>query len=282
MAQQGSRFTVDLGSVQLPGLVEKQVETEIRDVVLRALARVEPRYSSTLRRSMFDQFPGRTLGLWLDPDFDPWGDGAPSVEDHTLIIESVMRHPFQILRALGYRPGDQKPSGSEVLDAALRVDQVDEYTKTRIKTVLEVLPAVQEAQASLPRTAARELDELGRRLREQPIEDQIRSLREQDLQAEFKRDGFAAGMEIAARLLEHGAGSIYSPDFGFYNIIGDGQSATAKKDAVDTIKDADYLGGVAGGAVGATGVVTIPAGAAAGAAGASAGAAIAAVIDWLW
>jgi hypothetical protein len=33
--QEGSRFVVDLGSVTLPPLTEKQVETEIRRVVLR-------------------------------------------------------------------------------------------------------------------------------------------------------------------------------------------------------------------------------------------------------
>lgn len=282
MAEQGSRFTVDLGSVQLPGLVEKQVETEIRDVVLRALARVDHGSSRRLHRSMFDRFPGRTLGLWLDPDIDPWGGGPPTIEDHTLIMHSVMNHPFQILRALQYRPGDDKPSGGEVLDAALSVDQVDEFTKARIKTVLEILPEVEKATEAMPKTSRRRVDDLGRKLAGQPVEAQVRALRDPALQEGLASEGLAVGMEVAARLLEDGAGSIYSPDFGFYHLIADGTSASARKDTVDTIKDIDYLGGVAGGAAGAAGVVTIPAGVAVGAAAASAGAAVAAVIDWLW
>ena len=174
----GSRFTVDLGSVRLPGIVEKQVETEIRGVVLRALARSDAGGVSWLDRSIFDTFPGRTLGLWLDPDvIFPRPGGPLTPEDHTLIMREVMKHPFQVIRYLGYKPGDAKPDGSAVLEAALRVDSIDAFTKDRIKAVLEILPKLDEARGSVPKAVTRAMDGLNRRLAGQPIENQIRILR---------------------------------------------------------------------------------------------------------
>ena len=199
-----------------------------------------------------------------------------------MIIQSVMKYPFQVLRHLQHKPGDDAPGGDAVLEAALGVDQIDPFTKDRISTVLEVLPEIERARSSMPEEALRELDELGRKLGGEPLEVQIALLRDPGLQREFRRDGFASGMEFGARILEDGAGTIYSPDYGFYDLISDGKTAAAKKDTVDKIKDIDYLGGVAGGAAGAAGLVTIPVGAASGAAAASAGAVIGAVIDWLW
>ncbi len=280
----GSRFTVDLGSVRLPGIVEKQVETEIRGVVLRALARSDAGGVSWLDRSIFDTFPGRTLGLWLDPDvIFPRPGGPLTPEDHTLIMREVMKHPFQVIRYLGYKPGDAKPDGSAVLEAALRVDSIDAFTKDRIKAVLEILPKLDEARGSVPKAVTRAMDGLNRRLAGQPIENQIRILRDPEMRAEMDHEGLDVGMEFGARILEDGAGSIYSPDYGFYQTIGDGQTATARKGTVDTIKDIDYFGGVAGAGAGVfVGGVGAGPGAAAGAAGASAGAAIAAVVDWLF
>lgn len=281
---EGSRFTVDLGSIQLPAIVEKQVETDIRDVVLEALARSDAGGVSRLGRRIFDTFPGRTLGLWLDPDVIFPEPGGPLVpEDHTLIMREIMKHPFHVLRYLDVKPGGARPGGSEVLEAALQVEQIDAFTKERIRSVLEILPKLDEARAGSPKTLLRAVDGLERQMAAQPVEAQIRMLRDASLRGRLDHDGLAAGMEVAARILEDGAGSIYSPDFGFYRTLGEGQSATAKKDTVDTIKDADSLGAVAGGGVGlvVAGVGAGP-GAAAGAAGASAGAAIGALIDWLF
>ena len=56
-------------------------------------------------------------------------------------------------------------------------------------------------------------------------------------------------LEQVADILEDGAGTIYSPDFSFYRTLRSGVSAK-KKDAVDTIKDADAIGATAGGLVG--------------------------------
>lgn len=64
----GSRFMVDLGDVKLPSVVEEQVESEIRAVVLRALA--DPNLSAPreVASRAFDKFTGRTRGLWLNPE----------------------------------------------------------------------------------------------------------------------------------------------------------------------------------------------------------------------
>lgn len=280
----GSRFTVDLGSVKLPAVVEKQVETEIRGVVLRALGTTEFGGRSRLPESIFDTFPGRTLGLWLDPDAPfPQPDGPLSPRDHTLIMREVMSHPVEIVRALRLSRGDPKPSGAEVLEAALDVDDIDGYTKERIKAVLEILPQLEEAQSKLPRTVRRSVTGLVEdRLSGQPLVEQVRLLRDATVRQEVA-DVHDEAMEAAAQILEDGADSIYSPDFSFHRTLRSGTARAAQKDTVDGVKDADAIGATGGGFAGTVipGVGTA-AGAAAGGAGASAGYAIGAFIGWLF
>jgi hypothetical protein len=77
---EGSRFLVDLGSLKLPEMLERQVESEIRAVVLKALAAPEVTSMRRLDPSIFDKFPGRTKGLWIDPenpDLGSWEDTVP-------------------------------------------------------------------------------------------------------------------------------------------------------------------------------------------------------------
>lgn len=281
---EGSRFTVDLGSVRLPAIVEKQVETEIRGIVLRALARTDAGGVSRLGRSIFDTFPGHTLGLWLDPDVIFSRRGGPlTPQDHTLIIESIMKHPLHVLHYLHLKPGAMPPTGLQVLHAVLQVEQIDAFTKDRTKAVLEILPKLEEARTSAPKALLRAIDGLELQLTAQPVEAQLRILRDTALHGKLEHEGLDVGMDFAARILEDGASSIYSPDFGFYQTLSEGQSIIAKKGAVDVIKDADSLGAVAGGGVGVfVGGVGAGPGAAAGAVGASAGAAIAQLMRWLF
>jgi hypothetical protein len=63
-----TRFVVDLGSVELPPVVARQVESEIRTVVLKALAGLESEASFRLDPRVFGKFGGQTLGIWFDPD----------------------------------------------------------------------------------------------------------------------------------------------------------------------------------------------------------------------
>lgn len=75
-----TRFVVNLGNLKLPPVIERQIESEIRAVVLRALTNPEVAAARHLDPSIFGRFPGRTLGLWIDPD-DPskgtWEDTVP-------------------------------------------------------------------------------------------------------------------------------------------------------------------------------------------------------------
>jgi hypothetical protein len=84
MTEQGStnqtKFVVDLGSIKLPPIIQRQIETEIRAVVLRALTNPELGEARRLDPSIFGTFPGRTLGLWIDPEHPErgsWEDTVP-------------------------------------------------------------------------------------------------------------------------------------------------------------------------------------------------------------
>jgi hypothetical protein len=61
-------FVVDLGNIKLPPIIVRQIESEIRAVVLKALANPELGEARRPDPSIFRYFPGRTLGLWIDPD----------------------------------------------------------------------------------------------------------------------------------------------------------------------------------------------------------------------
>src|SRR5207302_17639 len=134
---EGSRFVVDLGSVKLPPIVEKQVETDIRAVVLKALADEPFAARTALPPWIFNHFPGRTLGLWMDPDAHiPWEPTGPlDPTDHTLIVGQVMQYPLQVVRSLGVTTGQAPPTGREVLEAMLDVPEIDPTAKARIRWV---------------------------------------------------------------------------------------------------------------------------------------------------
>jgi hypothetical protein len=299
MANEGSRFIVDLGDFKLPPLVEKQVEAEIRATVLRALAENgfggDPRVpQARISSPIWDQFPGQTLGLWPGwPQdkppviFGSGGVGPLTVGDHTLIMRAIMEHPMQLLR---YLPSKYKsknggrPSGGEVLQAALQVEQIDDYTKGRIRRVLEVLPEIEARQASLPEPAKRTVDDLHQQLANKTTEEQRSLLRDAGARSRQRQDGLADGMEVAARMLEDGADSIYTPEFSFYKLLQEGQAASraVARDAISDIGSMDTIGATAGGAVGSVaGGVGAGPGAVAGGVGASAGAAAVHLVHWV-
>ena len=75
-----TRFVVDLGDIELPPIIARQIEAEIRAVVLKALTNPEVGEARRLDPSIFRYFPGRTLGLWIDPDHPEkgsWEDTVP-------------------------------------------------------------------------------------------------------------------------------------------------------------------------------------------------------------
>ena len=293
----GSRFIVDLGDVKLPPLVEKQVEAKIQAVVLGALAESningQGAAQDRIFRYIWDKFPGQTLGLWPKypnnpPDiFGHGGSGPLVIQDHTIIMKAIMEHPLQVIRYLPNRYKSKtggRPSGGEVLQAALRVDQIDDYTKGRIRAVLELLPEIEARQASLPESLKQAVDDLRQQLANKSVAEKRSLLRDSGLRRRYRDDGLADGMEFAAQLLEDGRDSIYSPDHGFYKMLqGTRGSSAARAGVVGDIADADGIGGAAGAVVGSFfAVVGAGLGAVVGGAGASSGAAASELLDWLY
>jgi hypothetical protein len=287
---EGSRFVVDLGSVKLPPIVEKQVETDIRAVVLKALADEPFAARTALPPWIFNHFPGRTLGLWMDPDAHiPWEPTGPlDPTDHTLIVGQVMQYPLQVVRSLGVTPGQAPPTDREVLEAMLDVPEIDPTAKARIRLALEVLSQIEPTMAKPSREVKRAQNLVSDLLSEGTIFEQVRALREAAMRPpDPSPDWLKELLEWIARMLEDGASTIYSRDHAFYRLLasgGSGGSGTISKDrdAIDTIKDLDALGATAGAGIGAAGVATIPVGAAAIASAASAGAAIGCFLAWLF
>ena len=223
----GSRFIVDLGEIRFPSLLETRVDAEIKAVVLRALAENASSSQRLPQLSIWDEFPGQTLGLWTgDPNNPPiiLGSGASpplTVRDHTLIMKAIMENPAQVLR---YLPGKYKskggnPPGKEVLQAALQVEQIESDVKDRIRAVLEILPKVEEAQANAPVAFKQAVDGLRQQLTNKTVGERLDLLRDARLRNTLRDDGLADGMEFAAQILEDGQSSIYSPDHGFYKLI---------------------------------------------------------------
>ena len=284
--EEGSRFIVDLGAVALPPLVEKQVETEIRGVVLRALAENNFRAHPRLSRSIFDNFPGRTLGLWLDPDRHiPWPTGPLEPWDHTLIMRSLMTHPIHVVRALGVSKGDPTPSGRQVLEAMLDIDEIDAFTKERIGLVLKILEQIEPAMAKPSREQRLAVTCVEKLIGGRPLLEQIQILRD-TVRSPDGLDGHVPPglLEWIIRMLEDGASTIYSADFGFHRMLSSGRSVAKENDPVKGIVEADELGAAGGGCAGTwvfPGVGTAG-GAATFATAASAGFAIGEFLGWLF
>lgn len=286
--RQGSRFVVDLGEVRLPALTEKQVETEIRSVVLAALAEAPEVTAMRFDRSIFGRFPGSTLGLWLDPQGQsPWVPNGPlGPEDHTLVVGQFMAYPFQVLRAVGATPGQQRPTGREIMEAMLDVDEIDQLAKTRLKLMIDGLGQLEPELAKPPRELRKANAMISDLLAGKSISEQIHAFRDAALRPpEPAPDWLREVLAWISHMLEDGASTIYNRDHSFHRTLApDASGGTRReKDSVDNIKDGDALGAAAGGMAGSL----IPAlGTATGAAcvggGMSLGVALGELIDWLF
>ncbi|SFN74786.1 hypothetical protein SAMN05216386_1695 [Nitrosospira briensis] len=296
-SKSGSRFMVDLGDIKLSRLVEKQVEADIKAVVLRALAESDFIGNRRGQRDpdsipIWEKFPGGTLGLWIGdqlpigfPGGFPGDTGPLTVRDHTLIVNTVMEHPMQVLRNLPekHKTRGGRPSGREVLQAALQVEQIDDFVKGRMRAVLDLLPKIEEGQANLPESVKRAAEDLRQQLTNKSVDEQRRVLRDPDLRSRHRDDGFAEGMEVAARILDDGRDSIYSPDHSFYKLLQQGAPRAAARDSLEDTANADTVGAAVGGGVGlVVGGVGAGPGAVAGGAGASLGFVLGTAIGWLF
>ena len=298
----GSRFIVDLGDVKLPPLVEKQVAAEIQGVVIRALAQSNAESQGGAQERigarLWDEFPGKTEGLWPgypNPDYlqdfydSVFGSGGSvpiTIQDHTTIMKAIMENPLQVIRKLPdqYKSKTaRRPSGTEVLQAALQVEEIDNLAKARIRAVLDLLPQIEEGQAELPQSTKKALEGLRQKLANKSLDEKRRVFRDPGLRKSHRDDGLAEAMEVAAQILEDGQDSIYAPDHSFYRLLRHGQGSSSARGSLSDLADVDGVGATAGGAVGAVaGGVGAGPGAVAGGAGASAGYGIAWAIDAIW
>jgi hypothetical protein len=200
-------------------------------------------------------------------------------------MKAIMEHPLAVIRNLPneYKTKGSRPSGTQVLQAALRVEEIDDYVKDKIQAVLDLVPRIEEAQAELPEHLKKSVDDLRQRLANKTVAEKRSVFRDAGLRRRHREDGLAQGMEVAAQILEDGQASIYSPDHSFYKLQeAQGVSGVAARFGLGGIADADGVGAAVGGAIGsvAAGVGAGP-GAVAGGAAASAGAAVSDAIDWI-
>ena len=291
----GSRFAVDLGDLKLSSLDEKQIGTEIQAILLRKVAEMDSGGRS--RAANFqDRFPNGTMGFWNPPNGEPGGpphfpfpwstpsqpQRALTPEDHTTVMRAIMEHPFEVIHYMDKRDRTPNPSGVAVLEAARQVENIGPHVKTLIDMILELLKSLETTRSRAPAELQRSLDDLRGRLTGRPIDEQISMLR--SLRSSYRgQDGIAEGMEVAARILEDGRSSIYSPDHSFYRMLQEGRTRSARAGAVSNIKDADALGAAFGGGVGVlVGGIGAAPGAAGSSAAASAGTAIGELINWIF
>ena len=165
-----------------------------------------------------------------------------------------MEHPLPLLR---YLPAKYKsktggrPSGKEVLQAALQVEQIDDYVKDRIRVVLDLWPKIEEAQANLPESVKGAVEDLRQQLANKTVEEQRSVLRDRARRSRASRRRAGRWHGGCCPDLEDGRDSIYSPNHSFYNMIQEGGSSrAAARDALSDIGSADTIGGAVGGAAG--------------------------------
>jgi hypothetical protein len=124
-----TRFTVDLGDLVLPPVVTRQIESEIRAVVLRALAHLDTEASSRLDPALFGKFAGRTLGLWIDPEHPEegsWEDTVPFSGGGGNLVPYVTHNRAMFRTTLA----TSKTGGAEAIvvsraKGSLRLEQLD-------------------------------------------------------------------------------------------------------------------------------------------------------------
>jgi hypothetical protein len=199
-----------------------------------------------------------------------------------------MQYPLQIIRVLGVTPGQTPPTGREVLEAMLELNEIDPITKARIGIVLDGLREIEPALAKPSREVKQAQKMISDLISDRPIFEQVGALREAAMRPpEPSPDWLKVVLEWIAGMFEDGAGSIYNSDHPFHRLLASddaGGPGTISRDSVDVVKDIDYFFGVAGGSAGSTVLPAVgtAAGAALGACAGSAGAAIGAFLAWLF
>lgn len=196
-----------------------------------------------------------------------------TVEDHTRIIQSILDNLFAVIRELDVREyvDDGTPlAGETVLEAALTVPAVDDYTKARIRDVLRVQSALGQLESAerVSDTMRERTDELARLVEaEDSIPAKIERLEaarergdlhrettETDfLSAETENEFVSRTTDLLVDLLQDGQKSIYWPNASYYQRLAatdDDPIGAVQRSLVGDIANGDskgLIGGAAGG-----------------------------------
>lgn len=284
----GSKFVVDFGAIPIPSALATELEGDIQQVALSALARID--FHGDLR---IGRLPTGTYGYIFEPDgFPPPPDdgGQPqlSVRDHTEIMRILLERPLPVARRfIAGRQGDgkpPKPPWEQVLQAIMELLGPPATTRRAIEAALQFGKII-EGQA-LPDATKTAVEAVNRQIDLAGSVDEllvtVQRLRRAD---DGAVDGLGTGLEIAQQILEDGRGTIYSPDSGFYQGFDTPTTIAAsvgKEDAKGVVGGAAggaVAGSLAGGAGAGPGAV---AGAVAGGLAASTAEAVGELLDWLF
>jgi hypothetical protein len=195
-------------------------------------------------------------------------------KDHTLIVRAVMEHAPEVIQKLG----NIALSDTAILQAALLVEGIDDYTKERMKIVLGVLLIIKGVEGFISPSLRSIVDDVRKQITGQPVEQIPTIIRK--LRDHYKdQEQLAKSLEVVAQIAEDGQSSIYSPDFPFYRLVHERKGTPIEK-LRGNVADADTVGatfGALGGALAGAFLGSPLVGAEAGAIGGGAGASLGAL-----
>lgn len=288
--RQASTFVVDFGDVDIPSGLAKELEAEIQEVALSALARIDFRGDIRIGRLPPGTY-GMIFGDW-PPDLFPFPfddkpqPGVPDIQvrDHTIVMGEVMKHGVALTRMLaGERRSGRRVSGAAVLQALLDVPSVPDGIKRPTSAILSQTRDGMPSEKDLPRSARSAMTEIFKELdASQSVDETAKLLRKLGADDRYmKVEGLPEVLRIVGEIVNDGRSTIYSADNPFYEGLGGGggNGTTAKeKGASDVVKE-DVKGGITGGM---GGLAAGPKGALAGAVGGALLGSAAEAISQLW
>jgi len=194
-----------------------------------------------------------------------------SVQDHERILRALLDDPLRFARNLDLRTvagQDVRPSGAEVLGAALAAGSIDGETKQRITRVLGVLPLLQAVDSQAISDSTRAILTLIReRIDGAATIDEVisalKALRQSIAGAgpadgrssqEQVRSAVIAGLDTALSILARGQRSVYQAARSLYQMLGvrddrDSGRAEARKSVAQHVKEvaaSDAFGAIEG------------------------------------
>lgn len=249
-----STFLVDFGNVDIPSNLAAELETNIQEMALGALARIDFRGDIRIGRLPPGTY-GMIFGDW-PPDLLSGLPEQPEqpdikIRDHTLIIEAVMQNGLALTRILANeRKNSRRVSGATVLEGLLILPSVDSDLKHKITTILSYMRDNAKLTSNLSREAKAALSEMTKLIDSSQSVEETESFLDQfgrDGRLQ-KIDGVALAVRIASEIFKDGRATIYSPEYPFYDGMrsDDGIGTIAQEKGASDVAKEDVKGGVTG------------------------------------